>query len=73
MPTVISLKDGKVETLFAERDFEYLIDKHMGMDCANYYQNQIEQLSECIRGLTDYIEDKDILAETEEVLQVHGY
>ena len=73
MPQVLAMSNGRPETILSPKDFEDLIDKHMGLDSANYYQNQIEQLSGCIRGLTDYINDKDILAEVEEVLKVHGY
>lgn len=48
MPTVISLKDGKVETLFGERDFEYLIDKYMGFDAARYFRELIQDYEERI-------------------------
>ena len=73
MPQVLTMSNGKPETILSPKDFEDLIDKHMGFDCANYYQNQIEQLSECIRDLAKYIDDKDVLAEVEEVLKDHGY
>lgn len=73
MPQVLTMNNGRPETILSPKDFEDLVDKHMGLDSANYYQNQIEQLSECIRGLTDYIGDKDVLTEIEEVLKVHGY
>lgn len=52
MPQMLTLSNGRPETILSPKDFEDLIDKHMGMDCANYYQNQIEQLSELIRDLT---------------------
>lgn len=52
MPQMLTLSNGRPETILSPKDFEDLIDKHMGMDCANYYQNQIEQLSELIRTLT---------------------
>lgn len=51
MPQMLTLSNGRPETILSLKDFEDLIDKHMGMDCANYYQNQIEQLSELIRDL----------------------
>ena len=73
MPQVLAMSSGKPETILSPKDFEYLVDKHMGLDSANYYQNQIEQLSECIRGLTEYVADKEVLTEVEEVLKVHGY
>lgn len=50
-----------------------MIDKYMGAECANYYQNQIEQLSECIKSLASYVNDQAITEEVEEVLKVHGY
>lgn len=73
MPRVLMMNNGRPETILSPKDFEDLIDKYMGMDCANYYQNQIEQLSSYIRDLVGYIDDKDIRSETEEVLKVNGY
>lgn len=72
MPKVLMVKD-KPETLFSTRDFEELIDKHMGFDCAKHYREQITELSDCIRDLTQYIDDKDIRSEVEEVLEISGY
>lgn len=57
MPQMLTLSNGRPETILSPKDFEDLIDKHMGMDCANYYQNQIEQLSELIRDLDSYVDD----------------
>lgn len=74
MLQVLAMKpDNKPETVFTPRDFEELIDKHMGLDSAKFYHSQIEQLSECIRDLSQYIDDKDISEEIEEVLKVNGY
>jgi hypothetical protein len=72
MPKVLMVKD-KPETLFSTRDFEELIDKHMGFECAKHYREQITELSDCIRDLTKYIDDKDICSEVEEVLEISGY
>lgn len=73
MPQVLQMSNGRPETILSPKDFEDLVEKYMGMDCANYYQNQIEQLSECIESLASYVNDKDIKQEVEEVLKVHGY
>lgn len=59
MPQMLTLSNGRPETILSPKDFEDLIDKHMGMDCANYYQNQIKQLSELIRDLDSYVDDND--------------
>ena len=73
MPQLLTMSNGKSETILSPKDFEYLIDKHMGLDSANYYQNQIEELSELIRELDSYIDDKYVHVSVEEVLKIHGY
>lgn len=73
MPQMLSLINGRPETILSPKDFEDLIDKYMGMDCANFYQNQIEQLSSCIRDLANYIDDSDTHKDVEEVLREYGY
>ena len=80
MPQLLTMSNGKSETILSPKDFEYLIDKHMGLDSANYYQNQInyyqnqiEELSELIRELDSYIDDKYVHTSVEEVLKIHGY
>lgn len=37
---------GKPETIFEARDFEYLIDKHLGYDAGRYFRELIEGLEE---------------------------
>ena len=73
MPQMLTLSNGRPETILSMKDFKDLIDKRMGMDCANYYQNQIEQLSELIRDLDSYVDDKDVHSTVKEVLKEHGY
>lgn len=73
MPMVLKMSNGKPETIVFTKDFEDLIDKYMGLECANYYQNQIEQLSNCIKDLTEYIDDEYVRKDVEEVLKVHGF
>lgn len=72
MPQVLMI-NRKPETILSPKDFEDLVDKYMGLESANYYQNQIEQLSSCIRDLANYIDDKYILSDVEEVLRINGY
>ena len=73
MPQMLTMSNGKPETILSPKDFEDLVDKHMGLDSANYYQNQIEQLSQCIRDLANYVDDPLVQQDVEEVLKVHGY
>lgn len=73
MRQVIELKDRSVETIFGARDFEYLIDKYMGYESAKCYRQQIEELSDCIRDMANYIDDEYVKSDVEEVLKVNGY
>lgn len=73
MPKMLTLSNGRPETILSPKDFEDLIGKCMGMDCANYYQKQIEQLSELIRDLDSYVDDRIVHSTVKEVLKEHGY
>lgn len=73
MPKMLTMSNGKPETILSPRDFEDLIDKHMGMDSANYYQEQIEALSECIRDCLKEFDDTVDRDGYEEVLKEFGY
>jgi hypothetical protein len=35
---------GKPETIFNARDFEYLVEKHMGYEAAKYFREYAEKL-----------------------------
>ena len=53
-PLVLTLKDGKNETLFSVRDFEYLMEKYMGYEAVKYFRS-MEKLADEIaeeRGQT---------------------
>ena len=73
MPKMLTLSNGRPETILSPKDFEDLIDKCMGMDCTNYYQKQIEQLSELIRNLDSYVDDIVVHSTVNEVLKEYGY
>lgn len=54
MPRVLKLSDDKVETLFDDRDFEWLIDKYMGYEAAQYFRelmNEVEDEKEEVRSM----------------------
>lgn len=73
MPQMLILSNRRLETILSPKDFEDLINKRMGMDFANYYQKQIEQLSEIIRDLDSYVDDRDVHSTVKEVLKEYGY
>lgn len=42
MADVITLKDGSVEIIFEPKDFQYLMEKHLGYEATKYFQSLIE-------------------------------
>lgn len=54
MPDTMALKDGTVEVIFQERDFEELIDKHMGYEAARYFRGLMEELEAYREEDADY-------------------
>lgn len=53
MAKVITLKDGRCETLFSNRDFEYLIEKYMGYDSVQFFRDALAEKN-------DELEDQQI-------------
>ena len=63
MPRVLKLSDSKVETLFDDRDFEWLIDKYMGYEAAQYFRelmNKVEDEKEKLRSIRSDITDQTL-------------
>lgn len=48
-PRVLTMKDGRNETLLTVQDFEYLIDRYMGYDALRYFRSIYEE-AETERG-----------------------
>ena len=63
MPRVLKLSDSKVETLFDDRDFEWLIGKYMGYEAAQYFRelmNKVEDEKEKLRSIRSDITDQTL-------------
>ena len=63
MSRVLKLSDDKVETLFDDRDFEWLIDKYMGYEAAQYFRelmNKVEDEKEKLRPIRSDITDQTL-------------
>lgn len=63
MPRVLKLSDDKIETLFDNRDFEWLIDKYMGYEAAQYFRelmNEVEDEKEEVRSMRFDITDQTL-------------
>ena len=52
-PIVMTLKDGRNETLFTVQDFEYLIDEFMGFEALQYFRALREEAADRERELAE--------------------
>lgn len=53
MADVITLKDGSVEIIFEPKDFQYLVEKHLGYDAETYFRTLIEKLQKEVKDALD--------------------
>lgn len=56
MPRVIELVDKKIETLFNRQDFEYLLERYMGYEAAEYLRELIDEIEENHREVVDELQ-----------------
>lgn len=56
---------GGAETIFTDRDFEELIEKHISYDAAKFYRERIEALKESALSVLNEVEEvvKEIVKE----------
>jgi len=72
MPRVITLTDGKNETIFSAWDFEDLVDKYMGFDARNYLHELLDELAtyqdseETVEKLLEKVEELEAKLEKAE-------
>ncbi len=53
MADVITLKDGSVEIILEPKDFQYLIEKHLGYNAETYFKTLIEKLQKEVEDALD--------------------
>ncbi len=61
MARSLKLSDNKIESTFDAKDFEYLIDKYMGCESVQYFQelmNEVEEERQEIRSARSDIESQ---------------
>ena len=63
MVQVMKLANGSVETIMNEKDFEYILDKYLGTEAADYFHSlfkdydEVEDLQEKVEELESKVED----------------
>ena len=63
MVQVMKLANGSVETILNEKDFEYMLNKYLGTEAADYFHSlfkdydEVEELQEKVEELESKVED----------------
>ena len=72
MQRVIELLDKKVETLFNQQDFEYLLERYMGHEAVQYFRDMIEEIEDSYNGQIDEltVQVEDLCEKLENIREV---
>lgn len=68
MAHVITLKTGENVTMFGMKDFEFLVEKHLGHEALEYFHEQKENVIEGLKNIKDICGDDDVQELVEEML-----
>ena len=67
MAHVITIKNENV-TLFGMKDFEFLVEKHLGHEALEYLREQKRDIIEGLKEIQDITSHKDVCGIVEEML-----
>lgn len=70
MPHVITLKTGENVTVFGMKDFEFLVEKHLGHEALDYFREQKQDVIEDLKEIQDISSARGVRRITEELLNV---
>lgn len=68
MAHVITLKTGENVTMFGMKDFEFLVEKHLGHEALDYFHEQKQDVIEGLKNIKDICGDDDVQELVEEML-----
>lgn len=68
MAHVITLKTGENVTMFGMKDFEFLVEKHLGHEALDYFHEQKRDVIEGLKEIQDITSHKDVRGIVEEML-----
>ncbi len=68
MAHVITLKTGENVTMFGMKDFEFLVEKHLGYEALDYFHEQKRDVIEGLKEIQDITSHRDVRRIVEEML-----
>lgn len=68
MAHVITLKTGENVTMFGMKDFEFLVEKHLGHEALDYFHEQKGDVIEGLKEIQDITSHRDVHGIVEEML-----
>lgn len=70
MAHVMTLKGGETSTVFTAKDFEFLVEKYMGYEAAEYVRSMRTELSDTMNDIIHITNEPDVVALAKEY--IHG-
>lgn len=72
MQRVIELSDKKIETLFNQQDFEYLLERYMGYEAVQYFRDMIEEIEDSYNEQIDEltVQNENLLEKLEDIREM---
>ena len=68
MAHVMTLKGGENTSVFTEKDFEFLVEKHMGYEAAEYVRSLRTGLADTMNDIIQITNDPDVVALAKEYI-----
>lgn len=68
MAHVITLKTGENVIMFGMKDFEFLVEKHLGHEALDYFHEQKRDVIEGLKEIQDITSHRDVHGIVEEML-----
>ena len=68
MAHVITLKTGENVTMFGMKDFEFLVEKHLGHEALDYFHEQKRDVIEGLKEIQDITSHRDVRGIVDEML-----
>lgn len=68
MAHVITLKTGENVTMFGMKDFEFLVEKHLGHEALDYFHEQKRDVIEGLKEIQNITSHRDVHGIVEEML-----
>lgn len=68
MAHVMTLKGGETVTIFTAKDFDFLVEKYMGYEAAEFVRSLRTELADTMNDIIEITNDPDVVALAKEYI-----